>query len=149
MVSCLRLGCGEGERRRRENDFTRLVRPATSERSCSISTANCGVAQASRCTAEIEGVATSMMSSAICASCVKVVSRLADARTILTLEGSFWRKCSQTKALSGGWSPSSCCIRRSNCVGFRSPSSSVLSNCCSLCCSEAPVRLISCSLSTS
>ena len=75
MVSCLRLGCGEGGRRRRESDFTRLVRPVTSERSCSISAASCGVARASRCTAEIEGVATSMMSSAICASCVKVGGR--------------------------------------------------------------------------
>ena len=32
------------------------------------------------------------------------------------------------------WSPSSCCIHRSSCVGFLSPSSSPLMSCCSFHC---------------
>ena len=42
VVDCRCVGFGEGERRRRVSDFTRLVRLATSERSCSISVVRCG-----------------------------------------------------------------------------------------------------------
>ena len=101
--------------------------------------------------ATVGGVATSTILSTMSASLARSVVS-AEARTIRTLEGRRCRKSSFRKALSmvgPRWSPNSCCMRRSSCVGFLSPSSSPPSNCCSLRCSDAVVRLMSSAFSVS
>ena len=90
----------------------------------------------------LEGLATSIILSAISASVARAVP-----------SGVKPKLCAQHVAIVGGIvtgstpgrSPSNCCILRRSCVGFRSPSSSPVSNCCRRRCSETVVRLISCS----
>ena len=138
---------GEGEWRHWVSDFTKLVRGPTSKQSCSISAVICGGVVA---TAETEGVATPTILSAFWVSSSTEVSGLAEANTILTLEGSLWRNNLWTNAPfeSPGAVPlNSCCIRQSNCVGFQSPSSLVFNNCCNLSWSAAAVCFTDCSLS--
>ena len=93
----------------------------------------------------MEGAATSITFSVSAASSSKLIESAVDARTIRMLPGMHWRKGPKRKELSveAALSPSSYCIWRSNCVGLRSPSSSVLKSYCSLRCSEAIVRLMS------
>ena len=98
------------------------------------------------------GVATSITLSASSATLFRSMRLLVDASTIRTLAGNRWRKCSQRKELTfavPSLSPKSCCMRLSSCVGLQSPSSSPLMSCCSLCCSEAAVRLMSWALRVS
>ena len=126
-------------------DFTKLMRLATSEQSCSILAAICGGIEEGYCSQQ--------------------------KRKVWLLPRSY-QPFEPASILSGGgqdhsnvgWEPlkekfmdesfiwestSSCCILRSNWVGLRSPSSLLLSNSCSRRCSEAAVCLTSCSLSTS
>ena len=127
-------------------EATRSVRRATSALSSCSSEAEVEVA------ATVGGVTTSTIFSAISASLARSVVVSAEAKTIRTLEGRRCKNSSFRKALSNvgpRWSPNSCCIRRSSCVGFLSPSSSPLINCCSLRCSEAAVRFISSALRVS
>ena len=62
------------------------------------------------------------------------------------LLGRRWKNSWRRKAISvaSALSPKSCCMRRKSCVGLRSPRSTSLSNCWSLRCSEAAVRLTNC-----
>ncbi|KAM7309841.1 hypothetical protein ISCGN_006859 [Ixodes scapularis] len=73
----------------------------------------------------------------------------ADASTIRTLLGSRCRNSSRRSEASmvDALSPRSCSIRRSSCVGVRSPSSSAVSNCWRRFSSEALVRRMSCAFS--
>ena len=149
------VAAGLGERRAREevrerdcrvNAWIESWRRETSARSCSTSAAICGVP-----TADTDGIATSVTlsaRSARSASSSRVEVVLVDARTMRTLAGRHWRNSSLRNVPSAAptRSPSNCCIRRSSWVGFLSPSSSVLRSCCSFLCSEAAVRLTSCSL---
>ena len=78
----------------------------------------------------IEGTATSVTLSANSASSLKDEVLLAEASTNRTFGGRRWRNSSLRKVLSTA--PArfrSYCIHLSNCVGLRSPSSSVLSSC--------------------
>ena len=95
--------------------------------------------------AMVGGLATSSILSAISANWGRVSVVEAEPNTILTEGGIGWRNNWRTNAPLGGESalPSSCCICRSSWEGLRSPSSSAVSNCCSLHCSEASIRLIS------
>ena len=74
------------------------------------------------CTADTEGAATSTIRSASSASCCRVTVSAVEAKTIRTLFGKCWRKRSLRKTLSVVLAllPSSCCMRRSHCVGLRS-----------------------------
>ena len=98
-------------------------------------------------TALIDSIATSMTLSAMSARRLRSIAGLAEARTICMLDGRRWRNSSRRKAAESAdvlsLSPNSCCMRRSSCVGLRSPSSSPLMSCWSLRCSEAAVRLTS------
>ena len=89
-------------------------------------------------------VDNSMTLLAMSASLLRSIVVSAEARTILTFGGKR-RNNSLRKELESAEVPSlshrSCCIRRSNCVGLRSPSSSPLMSCCNFHCSEAAVRL--------
>ena len=123
------------------------VRVATRSVSRVSSAFNCCTSVSLETAAMIGGLATSSILSAMCASLPRSVVPSAEARIIRTLAGRRWRKSSLRKAFCSGvsprWSPSSCCTRRSSCLGFLSPSSSPLISCCSFRCSEAAVRLIS------
>ena len=94
--------------------------------------------------ATVGGLATSTIPSAISASWARESVDADDARIIRAVDGKRCKNNSRTKALSGAGpeSPSSCCIRRSNWEGFRSPSSSAVSSCCRRRCSEASVLLM-------
>lgn len=95
------------------------------------------------------GVAISAIRSAISASSARVGLVEEEARTILTCGGKRCRKSSHTNELPGAGPEllSSCCIRRSNCVGLQLPSSSAVKSCWRQRCYEASVRLTSCSFS--
>ena len=70
------------------------------------------------------GVATSITLSAKSASLWRSMEESVEARTILTLAGTRWRKSSRRNELASAdvpsLSPRSCCICLSNCVGFLS-----------------------------
>ena len=125
-------------------DLTSALRLVISARSRSISVTD-GVAA----TAEMDGAATSIILSASCARSLRDTVAPVEAKTMRTLVGKHWRNSSRTRESSMRLSPINCCIRRSNCVGFRSPSSSAFSSNCSLFCSDAAVRPISCPFSVS
>ena len=84
---------------------------------------------------EPAGATTSMTMtlSAISASASKAVASVVEARTIRTLCGNLCKKSSFS------------CILRSNCVGFLSPNSPLVTNCWSRRHSDWAVRLVSCS----
>ena len=127
-------------------DATRSARHATSSRSCLTSELSVRLEQVSK-TAATVGAATSIALSAMSASLPRSMDESAEARTILTLSGSLWRKSSRRKELASAdvpsLSPRSCSLCLSNCVGFLSPRSSPVINWWSFLCSEAAVRLIS------
>ena len=83
-------------------------------------------------TAEIEGVATSMIWSASVASSLTFLPVPVEARTILTFPGSLCKNNSRMneESIVLALSPRSCSMRRNNWEGFRSPSSSELKSCC-------------------
>ena len=124
------------------NDCTSFLRSAISTRNCSTSV--------EVVTFEIEGVATSIIWSACSARLSKLVV-LVEASTMHTLEGNHCKNNSRKNETSVllAFSPSSCCIRLSNCVDLGSPSSSALNSCWSRRCSEAAVRCTSCFFKTS
>ena len=126
--------------------LTEVCNFCTSARNCSTSEMTSGHGET--LVAAMVGAATSATLSASSASSSKVAVVLVEASTIRTLPGRHWRKSSLRKVPSAtpARSPNNCCIRQSSWVGFLSPSSSVLKSCCSFLCSEATVRLISCSL---
>ena len=100
-------------------------------------------------TAAIVGMATSKTLCHV-RSLSRVMEASAEASTILA--GNLWRKSSRRKVFVSAvpsLSPRSCCILLSSWVGFLSPSSSPLINCCNFLCSEAAVRLMSCALRVS
>ena len=123
-------------------DATRSASRATTSRSCLTSEVSVWVLAI----AEIVGVATFISLWAMSASLVRSMEASVEARTVRTFGGRRCRKSSRRKVLASADAPSlsprSCYMRRSSCVGLRSPSSSPLMSCCSLCCSEAAVRLI-------
>ena len=93
----------------------------------------------------IDGAATSMILSASWANYSRLFLSPVDARTMCTLVS---RRCrtsflQKDPSVLLAFSPSNCCIQQSNWVGFRSPSSSVLSNYGNRHCSEAAVRSMS------
>ena len=85
------------------------------------------------------------------ASLSKLTVSPVEAKTVLTLAGSFRRKSSRKNALSVVLvcSPKSCCMHLRSCVGFLSPSCSVIKSCYSLRCSEVAICRMSCSRRTS
>ena len=99
-------------------------------------------------TADTAGGAT-LIVSAWCASSSRLLPSAAGARTIQTLAGRRCSKSSRRRGLSAAvaLSPSNCCIRRSSCVGLRSPSSMALKSCCNHRCCGRQVRCLSCCLS--
>ena len=92
------------------------------------------------------GAASAMRSASWARSSREVVSGV-EASTTRTLVGRRCKNSSRSRALSAisALSPSSCFIRRNNCEGFLSPSSSDVKSCWSRRCSDAAVRLTSCS----
>ena len=83
--------------------------------------------------ATVGGLATSRILSAISANWGRVSVVEAEGNTILTEGGILRRNNWRTHTPSGGGpaSPSSCCMCRSSCEGFRPPSFSAVSTCCS------------------
>ena len=75
----------------------------------------------------IAGVATSTMRSASRARSSTLVVSAEEARTMRMFAGRRCRNNSHEGVVSGRCP--SCCIRRSNCEGFRSPSSSEVRSC--------------------
>ncbi len=139
------------DERVQESLLTSFVSRWISERMCSISAArevDGAVPAEGAETAATEGMATSIILSAISANLSRVVPSGVDASTILTFWGNLCKNNSRKNELSTpGRSPISCCILRSNCVGIRSPNSSPVNSCCSLHCPDRAVRLVSCSFS--
>ena len=129
-----------------ERDLSKVFRELTSARSCSNTSATCV-----ELIEETVGLATSVTLSASYASfCRSAESSCTEARIILTFEGKRCRKtvhkgrnCLQ-KLLSH---PVVACYK--GVVSVFSHLSSVVNNCCKRRCSEAAVRLTSCSLSVS
>ncbi len=97
----------------------------------------------------MDGTDTSMILSASCARSLRATVSVAEARTMRALAGKRWRNSCRRRESSMGLSPNKCCIRRRRCVGFLLPSSSAFNSNCSLFCSDAAVRPISCSFSVS
>ena len=126
---------------------------ATSTRSCPISVARSeAVLVAATVSVDVGGAGggaeTSIILSAISASFSRVVEAGVEANTIRTLGGKHCKNssCRNELSIRPEWFPSSCCILRRSWVGFRSPNSSPVKSCWSFRCSEAVVRLVSCSL---
>ncbi len=140
------------DERVRESLLTSFACRWISEHMCSISAARevdgAIPAEEGAEMAETEGMATSIILSAISANLSRVVPSGVDASTILTLWGKLCKNNSRKNELSTpGRSPISCCILQSNCVGLRLPNSSPVNSCCSLRCPDRAVRLVSCSFS--
>ena len=129
MGECEWGGGGVGERRRsgllrEEREVTNSFRRDTSAWSYSMSENGAGALIAER-----EGdtpEATSVILSANWASSSTDTVSLVEANTILTLVGRRCKNSSRRKApsVAAALSPSNWCMRRSSCVGLRSPSSS-------------------------
>ena len=133
----------------RDREATRSASRETSSRSClTLELSTLAVDMAAT-----DWVETSMVLSAISARFSRVVEGSAEANTILTFGGNRWRKSSRrnefASVLVPSFSPSNYCIFRNNWFGLRSPNSSPLINCCSLRCSDAAVRLMSCAFKVS
>ena len=99
-----------------------------------------------RAAIELEGLETSIILSPISASVARAVPSGVEAKTIrIACANRWWNSSRKKEGSTPGRSPSNCCILRRSCVGFRSPSSSPVSNCCWRRHSETVVRLMSCS----
>ena len=141
---------GEGERIRVTGDRllgervdTRSVRCLTSARRESI--------EPEGVTADTLGGAMSTNLSASSAISSRVLSAADEVSTVRTFVGRRWRKSSRKRGPSAAvaLSPSNCRIRRSSCVGLRSPNSKEWRTCWSLRRSGGQVRWMSCCLSVS
>ena len=99
----------------------------------------------------MEGGTASRTLSARVASWSRVLASLEEASTIRTFGGRRWRKNLRRGGLLAAavLSPSSCCIRRSSCVGRRSPNSMECRIRCILRCSGMAVRVMNCCLRVS
>ncbi len=137
------------DERVQESLLTSFVSRWISECKCSISAARevdgAVLAEEGAETAATEGMATSIILSAISANLSRVVPSGVDASTILTFWGN--HNSRKNELSTPGRFPISCCILRSNCVGLRSPNSSPVNSCCSLRFPDRAVRLVSCSFS--